>query len=390
MAWRDDLRPASFRGVEFHVVDSTLSAGRRVARHEFPQRDIPYMEDMGRRAREFKVEALIIGADYMSARDRLIEAIEEEGAGQLVHPYHGTVQVNVLGEVSISESTREGGMAKFAIVFVEAGKQETPTTSLNTDSLLLDQYLDTEDAIADDFAGLFTVDGQADFVVQDALDSVNQLLAYPSMALGTLDLIRADPLSALQSLLPENLLGSLSNPLALAKGILSLVRNASSVMSLFDFGSDAVAVNIATPSRQQQNTNRSALTAMVQQAATARRVVDLGQSVPATITEARTARAEIVSRADAVLLQETVGQHSADAFVQLRTQAIQHFSRQTADLPKLVSVTHQEVLPAIVVAHDFYGDSWLGTGKDADLVARNAVRHPGFVPAGQPLQMISE
>ena len=63
MAWSDQLRPASFRGVPFVVLAGTVSAGRRLARHEYPQRDIPYMEDMGRRAREYKVEGSIICPD---------------------------------------------------------------------------------------------------------------------------------------------------------------------------------------------------------------------------------------------------------------------------------------------------------------------------------------
>lgn len=144
MAWRDNLRQASFRGVKFNVDSSGLSIGRRIARHEYPQRDIPYPEDMGRRAREYKVEAFVLGDpagdnDYMVPRDALIEAIEKAGPGQLVHPYYGTVAVTVFGEVTLSESTREGGMAKFTITFLEAGKQEEPKTSDDTEAKLAEQ-----------------------------------------------------------------------------------------------------------------------------------------------------------------------------------------------------------------------------------------------------------
>ena len=42
-------------------------------------------------------------------------------------------------------------------------------------------------------------------------------------------------------------------------------------------------------------------------------------------------------------------------------------------------------IPALVLAHRLYDDpSW-----DADIVARNDVVHPGFVPGGVDLQVLS-
>jgi prophage DNA circulation protein len=389
MAWRDNLRPASFRGIPFAVDGTSLSFGRRQARHEYPQRDIPYIEDMGRKAREYRIEAIIIGADYMSGRDRLIKAIEEAGPGQLVHPYHGTMQVTAAPDVQLTESTREGGMARFSITFIEAGQQDLPDASTDTESVLTDQYLSTENAIADDFAEKFSVDGAVDFVVQDGLDSINNLLTLPSMSLGSLPLLRANPLSPLTALLPENLLASLGNPGGLALGVLAMVRAATDITSLFNFSLPTLSTSISTPSRLAQADNRVAINNLVLQAATSRRIVDLASSAPATLDDARAARAEIVSRADTVLLDPTTGQHAADAIVQLRTDAVRHFSRQTADLPRLVSVTNQATLPAIVVAYDFYGDDWAAAVADDDLVIRNRIRHPGFVSAGQALQLLA-
>lgn len=389
MAWRDNLRRASFRGVAFYVDTSKLKVGRRLARHEYPQRDVPYMEDMGRKAREYTVEAFLLGDDYMRQRDALIAALEQAGAGQLVHPYYGTQQVKVAGDADITESTREGGLVRFSIPFIESG-EDNPRSDTDTEAVLDDQYSATEDAIAADFADRFSVAGQVDFVAQDALGNLNALLSLPSMLLGNQASLRANPLSALTALLPENLLTSLGNSQVLAKGVLALVRATTNVHPLFAYSLPPLATSAATPSRQAQAANRVAMTNLVLQAATARYIVDLGTATPATLNEARAARAEIVARADAVLLEPTTGQRAADAIVQLRTDAIRHFSRQTADLPRLVSVTNQVVLPAIVVAHDFYGDDWAAASADEELVARNRVRHPGFVPAGQALQLISD
>ncbi|MFX9939048.1 DNA circularization N-terminal domain-containing protein, partial [Acinetobacter baumannii] len=66
MTWRDQLRPASFRGVPFHVTQATGTFGRRSVTHEYPFRDLPYVEDLGRRARTLRIEALLLGEDYMA------------------------------------------------------------------------------------------------------------------------------------------------------------------------------------------------------------------------------------------------------------------------------------------------------------------------------------
>lgn len=389
MAWRDNLRPASFRGVPFAVDTASLTAGRRLARHEYPQRDLPYMEDMGRKAREYRVEAFIVGADYMSGRDALLKAIEQAGPGQLVHPYYGTLQVVVSDTAQLSESTREGGIVKVTINFVESGRKEEPRSDTDTEAVLDAQHDDTELAISDEFATSYSVNTAPDFVTDDALSSVNDLLALPAMALGNLDWIRANTFSKLRALLPENLLSALSAPASLATGILSLVRDAGNMLSLFDFSLPQLPVT-GTESRQLQADNRQALVNLVQQAAAARRIVDLGKSSPATLDDARAMRAEIVSRADAVLLMPSVSQQTSDAIVQLRTDAIRHFMRQSADLPRLVSITRNAVQPAIVAVHDFYGDDWQTAGRDDEFVARNRVRHPGFVPAGVWMQYLSE
>src|SRR6185437_9361631 len=122
MSWRDNLRPGSFRGVAF-LIDTGVSTqiGRRGQLHEYPLRDLPWAEDLGRRARRFAVNCLVIGSDYMTARDQLIAALEARGPGTLVHPYYGTMRVSVVDAVEVREDTKDGGVARFRIPFAEAG-----------------------------------------------------------------------------------------------------------------------------------------------------------------------------------------------------------------------------------------------------------------------------
>jgi len=95
MAWQDRYLDASFRGVPFFVDRANTSGGRKTVLHEFPERDLPFAEDLGRASRLFNVTGYIIGEDYFEQRDRLIAAcFDKSGPGILIHPYYGSLTVN--------------------------------------------------------------------------------------------------------------------------------------------------------------------------------------------------------------------------------------------------------------------------------------------------------
>lgn len=138
--WRDALMPASFRTAYFHVEAGSKESGRRIVVHEFPKRDVPYAEDMGRRAIEFTVRAYIIQyprdeggselyrRDYRIARDRLIQELEREGDGSLQLPLLPPLSV-VVQRYRVTETQKEGGYCVFDISFVEFGRQQQPQQS---------------------------------------------------------------------------------------------------------------------------------------------------------------------------------------------------------------------------------------------------------------------
>src|SRR5215207_3382694 len=107
--WRDNLRPASWRGISFQVSSDDAEFGRNVAVHEFVQRDKPYVEDLGRKTRRNKVEAWICANEANNfnpwpQRDALIEAVERGGVGTLVHPFWGSMRGHVL-TVSVKQAS---------------------------------------------------------------------------------------------------------------------------------------------------------------------------------------------------------------------------------------------------------------------------------------------
>lgn len=129
--WRLRLLPASFRGARFNVEQGSRSGGRRIAFHEFPKRDQPYAEDMGRKGRRFQVSAYIVGPMYQMARDALCAALDAEGPGTLIHPTIPGGQY-VCADYNVVERRQAGGMAEFDITFLEVGAAPNLASILDT------------------------------------------------------------------------------------------------------------------------------------------------------------------------------------------------------------------------------------------------------------------
>jgi prophage DNA circulation protein len=134
-SWREKLRPASFRGVAFGVLEGQLRFGRRVAIHEYPFRDTVWVEDLGKLGRRVAFNGFLVGDDCIAQRDLLIKACEDAGAaegGELVHPTLGRMRVSLADAVTCIERWDRGRVFEIGFSFVEQGKRIFPNSSVDT------------------------------------------------------------------------------------------------------------------------------------------------------------------------------------------------------------------------------------------------------------------
>lgn len=195
--WRDRLQDASFRGVPFKVEEESAGTGRRVETHEYPNRDKPYTEDLGKITFRPSITAYVVGDDCFDQRDRLIDALNKPGPGTLVHPTYGELKVCVDGEVRVSTSKSEGRIVRFDLKFVEAGELSYPTSGAATAQTLMSSCSALDDCISDSFRG-FSIDGVADFVQNDVVGNVSTMLGYVSDAMKVVDSAVSDAARLLQ------------------------------------------------------------------------------------------------------------------------------------------------------------------------------------------------
>jgi prophage DNA circulation protein len=88
---------------------------------------------MGKRATRHPVEGYLIGKNYLSDRDALIKACEDDGPAQLVHPLLGTMTV-MCDTYTCTETRVKGGFCVFNMNFIEAGDASAGSQSGSQDS----------------------------------------------------------------------------------------------------------------------------------------------------------------------------------------------------------------------------------------------------------------
>ena len=162
--FEEKLWPASFRGVPFNATASTLTIGRRTHVFEYPQRDKPFVEDLGKSAREITLTAVFAGPEYITGMNRLLEAMEQEGSGVLVHPMLGSMTVTPKATTKVTYSTTKLGFSSAELVFVESGDYVFPTSSNDTAAVSASASETLKQSALDAFLDKFDLSGAQDFV----------------------------------------------------------------------------------------------------------------------------------------------------------------------------------------------------------------------------------
>jgi prophage DNA circulation protein len=146
--WRMRLMPASYAGVVFHVEHQGRSGGRRVVLHEYPKRDTPYAEDMGRAATRYQMTGYLIGPSYHIGKKALMTALDGSSGAPLIDPYLAEPKICICERYSVTESRERGGYCAFEMGFVEVGTPGNDPQQMNSGQQLKGQASNTGDEAA--------------------------------------------------------------------------------------------------------------------------------------------------------------------------------------------------------------------------------------------------
>lgn len=402
------LRRASFRGVPFEVTSSNLSIGRRTQTFEYPQRDDPFTEDMGRSKRTIRITAFVVGYDYIARMKRLIAACEKPGSGRLIHPWLGSMEVTPTDlSAPVFESNR---IASVSLTFVESGKLQYPNALLDVGAKCLSAAQLLVNAEFDEFVKTFDLSGAQDFV-KEAVGLDLQGILNSETVQSVCDVFDlADELATLSHdviTLAEGGADALFNRVLDTYGLqafASTVHAWTDVSHRFRSLTQSSELNSAKPQAVASRTTseriekaNAAGQAMIRGLSVANMVVAaseigtsndrLDASTPvqtAPYDDLIAVRNEILEAIDEESLKVS-SDPIYEALCESRSAVYEAITQRAENQARLVSFKPSSVLPALVLAYDYYGDA----SREAEIVGRNKIRHSGFVPAVE-LKLLNE
>lgn len=415
MSWRENIQSGSFRGVPFRSQNRDLSGGRRGPTHEFPQRDTPWFEDLGRKSELNNFICFVggDGKDYMPARDAMLKALRAKGPGVLIDPWLGQFDVVAISW-SLTESTAEGGIATFSIEFGEAGKVLAGEVSDDTAAIAANAAEATAASAAADAAAIINVDGLPDYA-ENGLSSL--VTTFGGDATDAAKLLRATGpvLNAYQAGLQQidSAFAIVRTPLILAqtvRGIVSAIGGMAAVplLRLRAIRSMTLAaVNYRgvigmTPVRIRERANRDAFSNLVVAVGAAEAVKVVASMRFASYPEAQGIRDMLATELDdiAIAAADAGYDDHAGRIDRLRRVMVRDVTVRGANLARVREMVPGTTEPSLVIAQRVYGGGSVSgerrftptllATREAELIARNRIRHPGFVPGGVALEILSE
>jgi prophage DNA circulation protein len=342
----------------------------------------------------------------MVDRDALLGALQEEGPGELVHPYLGRIQV-VIDKFNLRESAEDGRIARFQISCIEAGLQRFPARSIDTNTALTGNADSLISAGQSRFALGAVMNDVPDFVRGGATTPVSFLGRELKQLVDAGNLVNATVSAVVSGQDYINTSASLSrglfnmiNPLpSLVSDALTFGSFVSNTIGLINSISgdgtaarkvlratreiEAAPVTEYTDSEVQQNANEVAVIELIE-------VIGIAEEAKATLNIDYNSRADAIAVRDDIvdqidyLMEKVTSDDTFSALSALKFSIVQTIPPADQDLPDLQTIRLNSTTPTLVLSYDLYET----VANEAEIIDRNGVKHPGFVEADVPLEVL--
>ena len=412
VTWRDKLLPASFRGINFLIPQASVPVGMKGQLHEFPQRDTPFFEQLGKQSQVHKMTAWVIGDDCFERRDKLIEALNTAGGGELVHPWLGKMQVKA-GECEMSHDFVGGGMVSFDLTFYPDEPLKTPAARVNTQAQVVNSSESLLTSSLNRYQTAMGTVNQARLGLLQMRNSLSNVFSVIQQQFTPFVSVFSDVTGFAQSLM--NSPGSLSSLFSSYfssftgfdffgsgsgsgsgsgyRGAVAEASQQTESASSIDTVSTLGGTDTATAAQATANLVQDSVLVQIGLTVSEMPVATQPESIESMPSVEQQAIQPVVRPdvpvADDVIelrdnLNEAIHEASLKADPQhylvlnsFRQTVVKHLTAVAQSGVRLVEITPPETLSALVLAYRRFGDAT----RSPEVVQRNRIRHPGFVPA---------
>jgi prophage DNA circulation protein len=218
------------------------------------------------------------------------------------------------------------------------------------------------------------IEEQSAFITRNA-DEIADLAVSISDLRGDIDNLINEP-----AILATRMISSLQ---LLSESVENRRESFDAYENIFSYGDQDPNIIPTTASRIQQDTNNQAFTNFV-------RVIALSEAVNSAFEIAYESEEDALQIKNSLydeidILMEAVDDDSVFAELNnLRTFVSLNIPPEDENLPKIFDYINYSTRPSLVIAYEIFGD----VISDQDIIDRNHVKNPSYVPGGQTLRVL--
>lgn len=232
----------SFKGVPFFVDDYEMQGGgRNIVSNPVPFSSNYINQDLGGKIPSHPINVYLVGNECKQARDNLIAVCNEEGAGELVHPFFGRFQAEC---VSLTLSGGRAGVnyCTLQVEFRPVSAADGRPVQRNLAGVTKAAANEFQKSSADKFADGFSISGKGKGIVDlaveftqkamDAVLSARQVLASVNDFVAAVGAIKANAATIMMA--PADFVARLENIVTATKEMFGIDNNENDVEEYLD------------------------------------------------------------------------------------------------------------------------------------------------------------
>ena len=160
----------SFKGVPFFIKEyERQNGGRNIVSKPVPFSSNFVNQDLGGKIPSFPIDAYLVGDECKEARDNLIDACNEEGSGELVHPFFGKFRAECIG-INVSGSLDGVNYCTLGLEFRPVSAAEGRPVQTDLAGVTKRSAAEFQNNSVGKFASVFSIVGKGKNIVDNAVN----------------------------------------------------------------------------------------------------------------------------------------------------------------------------------------------------------------------------
>lgn len=381
----------SFKGVPFFFESTEFSGGgRNIQTNGIPFSNDHVNEDTGKNIAEYSFNIYFVGEDAENQKNDFLRVCNEEGAGELVHPYFGVFKVRC-GPISLSYGIQQEYISG-TVKFIPENDFELRNSEVSLSGKTRQKANELRKTVADKTSKSFKVAGKSKSILDKALAMSNKAVDAVYSARKSIQKAAAfarqvgSIKSNLQSIMlaPGDFAARLQNLIAMSGEILGIdvdpKDNVANGVELMTFTLDSVEVFDA-----QSEENRTAVESLVRMSGASMVAENAVDCEFSSVGEAEHYQGMIHDAFEAVI------EKTQDVDLYLQTQALEaaalkYLRDNLSNIPYEVEVKLPATNNLLSLAYGVSGS----LDEFESVLARNGYRDPLFVKPSDRLLVLSD